>query len=91
MPLDIKIEMEPFKSCEHYKDFKKKYKSVIKKLSLKRDNDVDSLLINIWNFSNQKFKEGFDQGILEKKSKEELIKETNYVGPIFLEEDSEGL
>ena len=85
----IKLEIEPFESCNNYKDFKKLYKKVLKKLSMKRDNDCDALLINIWNFSTLKFKEGYDQGILEKKSLEELRKESDYVGPIFFDDTTE--
>lgn len=85
-----KIDIEPFESCKHYKEFKSRYKKILKKLSMKRDNDIDSLLINIWNFSNQKFKEGYDQGVLEKVTQEELRKQSDFVGLIsFPDEDLE--
>lgn len=91
MTSEVKLEIEPFESCLNYKEFKKKYKSILKKLSMKRDNDVDTLLVNIWNFSTMKFKEGFDQGILEKKTAEDIRKESDFVGLIsFPNEDLEG-
>lgn len=81
--MDIKI-LRKFRLEDTYELFKLKYKRSLGEFNLKRDDELDHVLVGIWEFATEAYRKGFEEAteaIKKKQTEEELVEDSE---PVFV-------